>query len=303
MHRLLFVALCVTFLLASRSLAAAPPEAKCEAAKNRASGAYARCLQDAAAKLVLTGDAAKHQVAVARCAATLAGQFAKAEAAAARKGAACPTTGDVAELDAWIAAHAGTVGAAVAADGALPTCGDGVVNAVGEHCDTADLGGATCAELDGHPDGTLGCTAACRFDTSTCVSPCEADGGVDAAGTCWFLAAGATTSCDAVCAAQSRTCNEAATRDHAGSGGTLASCQDLVDALAPASAPHGASDADGSGCGSPELGIGCVWSPGMSVPISIPPAATRTTAPVTTCAATGNGGGCLSLNHRVCACD
>ncbi len=47
-------------------------------------------------------------------------------------------------------------------------CGNGVRDpAVGEACDGADLGGATCAS-QGFTSGALACSSACGFDTSAC---------------------------------------------------------------------------------------------------------------------------------------
>lgn len=47
-------------------------------------------------------------------------------------------------------------------------CGNGVVDALlGESCDGADLGGATCAGV-GHLDGELRCAADCTFDVDRC---------------------------------------------------------------------------------------------------------------------------------------
>lgn len=50
-----------------------------------------------------------------------------------------------------------------------PVCGNGVVDE-GEDCDGDDLGGATCATMEGFDGGTLGCTDDCTFDTSACMS-------------------------------------------------------------------------------------------------------------------------------------
>jgi hypothetical protein len=54
-------------------------------------------------------------------------------------------------------------------------CGNGVLDA-GEACDGAELNGQTCEGL-GYDGGTLGCTAACAFDTSACTGtpPCADD--------------------------------------------------------------------------------------------------------------------------------
>jgi hypothetical protein len=63
-------------------------------------------------------------------------------------------------------------------------CGDGIKNG-SEACDTADLGGATCA-TQGFTSGTLACGQGCALDTSGCA--CGAGGGAfPATGqtTCW----------------------------------------------------------------------------------------------------------------------
>lgn len=63
-------------------------------------------------------------------------------------------------------------------------CGDGIIQspngedpAINEECDGSDLGGQTCAGL-GFESGSLGCTASCQYDTSSCVSatPDSCDG-------------------------------------------------------------------------------------------------------------------------------
>jgi hypothetical protein len=117
-------------------------------------------------------------------------------------------------------------------------------------------------------------------------------------GSCWYLAAGAGTSCDAVCSALAKTCDEAATRDVAGSSGTLANCVALATALFEA--PDLSYESDFSFCGSSDLGIGCGTFEAFG-PFG-GPEAERVTAPVTTCAADGSGGSCGSVSRRICAC-
>lgn len=69
--------------------------------------------------------------------------------------------------DAGAGGDAGAAGSA-GAGGSGDPCGNGVVDA-GEACDGADLGGASCASLfGGGVTGSLGCSAACAFDTSAC---------------------------------------------------------------------------------------------------------------------------------------
>jgi len=46
-------------------------------------------------------------------------------------------------------------------------CGNDVQE-TGEDCDGADLGGSDCADVGNYVGGTLGCTAACVYDTSQC---------------------------------------------------------------------------------------------------------------------------------------
>jgi hypothetical protein len=55
----------------------------------------------------------------------------------------------------------------------VPKCGDGVAEP-GEECDGKDLTGLDCDAL-GKNGGKLGCSAACRFDTSGCVEPPRSD--------------------------------------------------------------------------------------------------------------------------------
>jgi hypothetical protein len=58
------------------------------------------------------------------------------------------------------------------------SCGNGLREPeAGEDCDTPDIGGATC-ETQGYYGGSLGCTPACRFDTSACAGICG-DGTAD----------------------------------------------------------------------------------------------------------------------------
>lgn len=48
-------------------------------------------------------------------------------------------------------------------------CNNDVIDK-GESCDGAELGGATCADVDTFVDGALGCTKACEFDTTKCIT-------------------------------------------------------------------------------------------------------------------------------------
>lgn len=71
-----------------------------------------------------------------------------------------------------------SAGGGAGAGGTAGTCGDGTVNAFGETCDGADLGGATCESL-GFNAGSLACLPSCAFDTSGCSSAEECTDGID----------------------------------------------------------------------------------------------------------------------------
>jgi len=102
-------------------------------------------------------------------------------------------------------------------------------------------------------------------------------------------------SCDETCAPFGRTCDEEATRDIAGSGGTLANCEAIVAGI-PHLGPYPGTDM--TSCQSPQLGVGCfLWA------VKNGPALIRVTAPPTTCGAIGADIGCAPLSGgRVCAC-
>jgi hypothetical protein len=284
-------------LLPQAATGAATPEAKCGAAKNRAAGDYARCRQAAEAKLTLTGDAAKYAAAIDRCEAAVAAQFAKAESAAAKKGAECPTTGDAAEIEAWIAAHADTITAALAAGGSLPACGNGAIDLPGEACDQTDLGGRTCEAL-GHESGTVACTAGCELDASACTNPCRFAGGQPIDGHCWFIGNTPTTeSCDAICGAAGRTCDEVATASIA-TLGTLDRCLAVADAFVT---PGTFAPLDGTPCGA-HAAVGCA----VTVAGGDNPTVTwAVVEPTPSCLADGVSTGCGVFQglRRICACD
>jgi|SRR5579862_7157954 len=130
--------------------------------------------------------------------------------------------------------------------------------------------------------------------TTTTTLPCEVSFG----GGCWFEGHD-FKSCDDTCARAGRTCDEAMTRDIAGSGGTLANCNTVMRALVGLVTQAVQRDEDESSCGSPQVGVGCFYlqsfNGGPSEPI-------RVTSPVTTCAATGIGGQCALQGVRACAC-
>jgi cysteine-rich repeat protein len=69
------------------------------------------------------------------------------------------------------AATGGAATGGLGTGGAGPDCGNGAIDA-GEQCDGANLAGQTCATVLGQPSatGTLGCTAGCALDASTCAA-------------------------------------------------------------------------------------------------------------------------------------
>ncbi|MFO0713573.1 MAG: putative metal-binding motif-containing protein [Sandaracinus sp.] len=89
-------------------------------------------------------------------------------------------------------------------------CGNGTRN-MGEACDGADLGGASCTSLGmGYAGGTLRCAAGCAFDTSSCTrcgngtidSGEQCDGATLGGATCASIGmgfAGGTLSCGPSC--------------------------------------------------------------------------------------------------------
>ncbi len=139
-------------------------------------------------------------------------------------------------------------------------------------------------------------TSSTTSTTSTTVPEC--DGGTSLEESCWYLAASAGVSCDAACSALGKTCDEVATRDIAGSGGTLANCITLVTALRQA--PVITFESDYTFCGSPDVATGCASGDELFPQSGV--SADRAFAPLTTCAADGNGGTCFVAARRICAC-
>ena len=150
-----------------------------------------------------------------------------------------------AQIEAHVSEQASDTAALVAGTGAIPTCGDGAIDAAGEHCDGAALDGFTCASFGLY--GSLACTSGCDLDLSACTS-CPAPG-LQYGGGCWVLGALAAT-CDAACAALAMTYDDA-TSIIAGSSGSDTNCVALLGATG---APGGALDNAGGGCAGAALG-------------------------------------------------
>lgn len=194
----------------------------------------------------------------------------------------CTTKGDAGTLEAEAEAIVAEILARLEGTPVpTPMCGDGIVNAVGEHCDGADLDGYTCASF-GLP-GTLQCDESCDFDISQCFD-CVGSGGIEVGGSCWFWAF-TQQSCDEACASACLS-YDPSTKSYAGSDGTDQSCIQVLDAL-------GAPDAEFSS-GSCSLGYGCYYVPAIRPGHS--PRRTRCTEPPTTSAAS------YFFGPRACAC-
>jgi len=146
-------------ILCSLRAEAATDAEKCESTKHKLVGKYTFCRQAEESKAISRGAAPDFS----RCDASYSSKWAKAEAKAV---GACPTNGDHAPMQSYVASHTNALAAALAGAG-LPSCGDDTVNVIGELCDGSDLGGATCASL-GFSGGVLACSG-CTFDTSLCV--------------------------------------------------------------------------------------------------------------------------------------
>jgi hypothetical protein len=74
------------------------PGQKCQAAKSKSAGQYLACRQNAEAKLAASGDTTTYGTARNRCVTKFNATWQKAEVAAAKKNAACPSAGDQAAI-------------------------------------------------------------------------------------------------------------------------------------------------------------------------------------------------------------
>jgi hypothetical protein len=165
----LTVLVCCTIALIASTTAALAIDAgdRCEAKKNTIAGKYAQCRQNAVAKAIKKPPATPGATPTpnyTKCDAKFADKWMKAESSG---GGMCPTTVDMASMQARITAHADAV-ADCLTGGTCPlfTCGNGSIDA-DEDCDQANLNGKTCV-TEGFVGGSLTCGAGCAFDTSGC---------------------------------------------------------------------------------------------------------------------------------------
>ena len=199
-----------------RTAAAAPtPAALCSSAVELAASKFAACRLKAESSFSKTGKADKRAADLAKCSLKFLDSFERAQL---RYGVACPMIDTKEDFEVFLTQC--TDDTIAAADGAaLPGCGNAAIDAAGEQCDGADLGGESCASL-GFSGGTLGCDAGCSFDTSGCAqslcgnatvdSPEQCDGGDLNGATCTSLGfASGTLGCTAGCAYDTSTCTAA----------------------------------------------------------------------------------------------
>ncbi|MBL4686837.1 MAG: hypothetical protein JKY37_19725 [Nannocystaceae bacterium] len=92
--------------------------------------------------------------------------------------------GDTGSRDTTSNSQQGTAGSTEsnADEGASGDCGNGVIDA-DEQCDGTDVGGGDCL-AQGFAGGTLGCTAQCTIDTTSCVDTVCGDGVLQRGETC-----------------------------------------------------------------------------------------------------------------------
>lgn len=244
MKKTLKTAITAAIVLSASAALAAPTIAdKCQASKNKVAGAYYACREKAEAAAISRQEPPDY----GRCTARFTDKWDGAETAAAGM---CPDNIVLtADMDAYISGQAAEAAAIVAGTMAVPTCGDGAINATGEHCDGTALDGYTCASFGLH--GTLACSAGCDFDLSDCTT-CPAPG-IGYGGACWVLGAVAAD-CDAACASLGLI-YDVATSIIAGSEGSNTNCIALLDATG---APGGALDNAGGAC---TFGFGCAVLP------------------------------------------
>jgi hypothetical protein len=267
-------AVCCLLLLAT-SAVAADDAAKCQASKSKLAGTYYACREKAEAAAILKGGTPDFS----KCIANFTSKWMDAES----KGVGlCPDDAIVAPaMSAFLAGQASEAASIISGAQDVPGCGDGTLNVAGELCDGADLGGRTCASF-GFASGTLGCNTECELDLSACTS-CA---GFQYGGACWFLGATGDT-CSTTCALEGLV-YDGATRTVAGSEGTNAACQEILDGV-------GAVGSGLQGDYACDVGWGC----NVFISSGFPPIGFRARCTAPTTVPDASGGGALQL---VCAC-
>lgn len=169
----LFAAMTMS-LGASSALAAATAQQNCQAAKNKAAGKYAACMQAAQQKFALNGDAAGLAENVAKCEEKLTKAWAKAEEKATAAGASCldaPLV--VGDFQNVIDDHSEYIGTALA--------GGGLFDCTAEYTSCASDLTSTQGQLttcNGNLSTCNGNLTTCNSDLSTCdgnLTTCNSD--------------------------------------------------------------------------------------------------------------------------------
>lgn len=86
----IYAGILVAALVAQPVLAAATPEQKCQASKNKAAGKYVACRHSAEAKLATTGDTVKYDATIAKCESKFTAAWQKAIDKATAASVTCP---------------------------------------------------------------------------------------------------------------------------------------------------------------------------------------------------------------------
>lgn len=157
-----FVGVAVLVTASISSAVSLETDARCQPAKEIASGQYSLCRLQAEARALRKGQEPDYT----KCDDQLAKRWNRAEERATKAGAMCPTNLDLTAMRAMLLDHANTVADALGGAG-VPACGNDVIDTVGEHCDGSDLGEISCTDL-GFSGGSLACGEGCTFDTSGC---------------------------------------------------------------------------------------------------------------------------------------
>src|SRR5688572_9463847 len=202
----LAVVLLATTVGGGAALAGPSVADKCEAGRNKLAGSYLACREKAEAAAILKNAGTPD---FSKCTAKFAEKWDGTETKAAGD---CPDDVTTAPMQTYLDEQAAAVAAIITGGEGIPTCGDGIVNAVGEQCDGLDLDGTDCSTF-GYAQGGVFCTPGCRFNVIGC-STCT---GLIYDGACWYLG-NYGESCDQVCAAHDSLYAED-TRTSAGSDG------------------------------------------------------------------------------------
>lgn len=184
-------------VMATATALAAAPEQRCESGKNDAAGRYFACLAKAQRVLVLNGDMARYDAAVAKCPVKLTDRWNALETYAVSAGTACPSEGDLEGVQAFMRFCQQSVADALGG-GTLPsdciTC-DGDLSACQEDLGTTEASLTGCTSNLGTCNTSLSSTQANLTSCNNELSSTNAD-----LGTCngnLTTCSGSLTTCNA----------------------------------------------------------------------------------------------------------